>query len=84
MESDTSRQKTITMLDTEERLLADTDGSYRKELAAKLAQLDGEVQTRLRAMNSPDEYARLRKLAQGIEAATRVLSSCCQPGGEAR
>ncbi|MCX5772421.1 MAG: hypothetical protein NTZ09_19400 [Candidatus Hydrogenedentes bacterium] len=79
MEPDKHPDKIVALLDTEERLLADTDGTYRKELAAKLAQLDGEVQTRLRAMNAPDEYARLRNLALGIEAATRVLSSCCQP-----
>ncbi len=72
-------QKAVAMVETEERLLADTDGSYRKELAARLAELDGEVQTRLRAMNAPIEYARLRKLAQGVEAAAKVLDCCCKP-----
>ena len=78
MAPDSRPEKLIALLDTEERLLADTDGSFRKQLAAALAQLDAGVQAQMRAMNAPEEYARLRKLAQGIESATRVLDSCCQ------
>jgi len=80
MDPDNQTPKAIAMVEIEERLLADADGSYRKELAEKLAELDGQVQVQLRAMNAPAEYGRLNQLAKGIEAATKVLDSCCRPG----
>lgn len=76
MQEETASKLTA-LLDLEERLLADGDGSLRKELDGYLEVIERDALETLRRMLAPDEHERCRRIADGVAAARVVLATCC-------
>ncbi len=70
--------KPIALLDMEEKLWADSDGSHRAWLDSLLAALEEKVRTALRELRPPTEHQQCLLLADGVASARRVLADCCK------
>ena len=62
------------MLDIESNLKNDANGDYKKELIGKFSSLEGEVRNELNKGLSPDEYEKMSKLLQAVEAGVSVIN----------
>ncbi|HEX8886556.1 MAG TPA: hypothetical protein VF797_18880, partial [Noviherbaspirillum sp.] len=69
----------VVMLDLEEKLLADADGSVRRNLIADLRELQQRLQGELRQMNSRSRYLELQGAIRAVTAAVQVLQTLNVP-----
>lgn len=69
----------VVMLDLEEKLLADRDGSIRRKLIAELCELQQRLQAELRQMNSRSRYLELQGAITAVTAAVQVLRTLSVP-----
>lgn len=69
----------VVMLDLEEKLLADRDGSIRRKLIAELCELQQRLQAELRQMNSRSRYLELQGAISAVTAAVQVLRTLSVP-----
>ena len=69
----------VVMLDLEEKLLADRDGSIRRKLIAELCELQQRLQGELRQMNSRSRYLELQGAITAATAAVQVLRTLNVP-----
>jgi hypothetical protein len=69
----------VVMLDLEEKLLADADGSVRRNLSADLRQLQQRLQGELRQMNSRSRYLELQGAIRAVTAAVQILQTLNVP-----
>jgi type III secretion system YseE family protein len=67
------------MLDLEEKLLADADGSVRRKLIAELREMQQRLHRELRQMNSQSRYLELQGAMQAVTAAVQVLQTLSVP-----
>ena len=68
----------ITLLNLEDKLLADHDGTYRTQLKKQLETLEEENNRRLRSLLPQDEYAQRTKLQEALQKAQIIIDSCCK------
>lgn len=69
----------VVMLDLEEQLLADRDGSIRRKFIAELCELQQRLQAELRQMNSRSRYLELQGAITAVTAAVQVLRTLSVP-----
>ena len=69
----------VVMLDLEEKLLADTDGSLRQKLVGELREMQQRLQGELRQMNSRSRYLELQGAIRAVAAAVQVLQTLYVP-----
>ena len=69
----------VVMLDLEEKLLADRDGSLRRKLIGDLHELQQRLQGELRQMNSRSRYLELQGAIRAVTAALQVLQTLNVP-----
>ena len=69
----------VVILDLEERLLADTDGSIRRKLVGELREMQQRLQGELRQMNSRSRYLELQGAMRAVAAAVEVLQTLHVP-----
>ena len=69
----------VVMLDLEEKLLADRDGSLRRKLIGDLHELQQRLQGELRQMNSRSRYLELQGAIRAVTAAVQVLQTLNVP-----
>jgi hypothetical protein len=74
----------VVMLDLEERLLADADGSVRRKLVGELREMQQRLHRELRQMNSRSRYLELQGAIRAVTAAVQVLQTLSIPTGTAR
>ncbi|MEM6654262.1 MAG: EscE/YscE/SsaE family type III secretion system needle protein co-chaperone [Planctomycetota bacterium] len=63
----------LKVVDLEEKLHADSDGSLRNELATHLSAVRGEVKRAIDAGLAPDEFERAQQIHTGLERAAAVV-----------
>lgn len=61
------------MLDIERDLQEDTTGEYKKSVLLKLRNTSAEARTELGQGLVPDEYDKLNKLLQALEASIKIV-----------
>jgi hypothetical protein len=69
----------VVMLDLEEKLLADADGSVRRKLCGELREMQQRLQGELRQMNSRSRYLELQGAMRAVTAAVQVLQTLNVP-----
>jgi hypothetical protein len=74
----------VVMLDLEEKLLADADGSVRSNLIADLRGVQQQLHGELRKMNSRNRHLELQAAIQAVTAAIQVLQMLSIPVRNAR
>jgi hypothetical protein len=71
----------VVMLDLEEKLLADVDGSFRRKLVGELRETQQRLHRELREMNSRSRYLELQGAIRAVTAAVQVLQTLSVPTG---
>ena len=61
------------MLDIERDLQEDTTGEYKKDVLLKLRNTSAEARNELSQGLVPDEYEKLSKLLQALEASIKIV-----------
>lgn len=61
------------MLDIERDLKEDTTGEYKKSVLVKLRNTSAEARNELNQGLVPDEYEKLSKLLQALEASIKIV-----------
>ena len=61
------------MLDIERELQEDTTGEYKKNVLLKLRTLSAQARHELNQGLIPDEYEKLNKLLQSVEASIKII-----------
>lgn len=61
------------MLDIESNLKNDPDGAYKSELLGKFNSFEMEVRSELNKGLAPDEYQKVSKLLQAVEASISII-----------
>lgn len=69
----------VVMLDLEEKLLADADGSVRRKLVGELREMQQRLQGELRQMNSRGRYLELQGAIRAVTAAVQILQTLSVP-----
>ena len=64
---------TLVLLEMEDKLVADADGSYRDEICSRLNDCAAEVRQRLDAGLATDEFAQASKLNDAFTAAEETV-----------
>ena len=63
------------ILEMEEQLKKDTDGTYRKQLLDQLSVSLGEIKNALDAGLAPDEFQAMNQLKDAVEDASTVVEN---------
>jgi hypothetical protein len=74
----------VVMLDLEEKLLADADGSLRINLISDLREMQQHLHGELRKMNSRSRHVELQGAIQAVTAAIQVLQVLSVPARNAK
>ena len=74
--------KLVTMLELEERLLADADGSLRAGLIGDLNRMRDRLQGELRKMNDRARFQELQGALQAVMGALQVLRTLRVPANQ--
>jgi len=74
----------VVMLDLEEKLLADADGSLRANLITDLREMQQHLHGELKKMNSRSRHLELQGAIQAVTAAMQVLQTLSMPARIAR
>ncbi len=61
------------MLDIERDLQEDTTGEYKKSVLLKLRNTSAEARNKLNQGLVPDEYEKISKLLQALEASIKIV-----------
>lgn len=78
-----STKAPVIMLDLEEKLLTDSDGSQRAKLIVDLRAIQLRLHGELRQMNSRTRYQQLQGAMQAVTAAVQVLQTLKIPEASA-
>ncbi len=61
------------MLDIESNLKNDKGGAYKRELLNKFSSFEVEVRSELNKGLAPDDYEKVSKLLQAVEASVSII-----------